>query len=191
MIAISIHNPIFGNKSNMPVFGEKSNNPLYGAGYLDIYLEPKDLADEWRSTAIYTRSDGEQYGGEEWVDSYGSLWAHGNATRVGSRYDKIEISFKDHIAYVPLATEATLYAKVRAIRDVTSSDDGFSKDIVYPIECIIHDGYISIPSGAFEEITQKACAEVGATYTTGPSYLISGGGGVYMTGKSLLRIKIR
>lgn len=187
-------NPLYGIKSNMPIFGKRSNKLLYGTAYQDLYISCYDIAESWKSCDIYTREDGTLSIGE-YREDWGLLWAHHNAARGMSRYLKIEIVLKDCIVNIPYAKEATLYFPIRATRDASLTDNGLTKDMVFPIHCIISNGDISIPKDSFENIARAACNEVGATFTTGPDYLTSRGGLVEIVGSQIatlhLRVKVR
>lgn len=140
----------------------------------------QDLATSWTGTTVYTQSDGSSNSGNP-VARWGLLWNHGNATRVGSPYIVISITYKSEIATYPHATAATLLVKVHS--RFTKSGGGEFYDIV-ALPCSVSAGAIAVPS--LSGIAQQIAALHGLNYTTAPGYITTGGGDINITDMALV-----
>lgn len=136
----------------------------------------QDLATSWMGTTVYTKSDGSSSSGDP-VSSWGELWSHVNATRVGSPYDVISITYKPHIATYPHASAATLLVKVSSVGAETWLD-------VVALPCSVTNGAVGVPS--LGGIAAQTAAAHGLNYTTAPGYITTGGGSIGISGMALV-----
>lgn len=140
----------------------------------------QDLAISWTGTTVYTKSDGSSGPPSDPFPSWGVLWNHGNATRVGSPYDVISITYKSEIATYPHASAATLLVKVK------SNLDGGTViwyDVV-ALPCSVTAGAVAVPS--LSGLAQQIAALHGLNYTTAPGYIKTGGGNISITDMALV-----
>lgn len=140
----------------------------------------QDLATSWTGTTVETKSDGSSNSGDP-VARWGLLWSHGTATRVGSPYIVISITYKSEIATYPHATAATLLVKVYS--RFTNSGSGEWYDIV-SVPCSVSAGAIAVPS--LSGIAKQIAALHGLNYTTEPGYITTGGGDINITDMALV-----
>lgn len=139
----------------------------------------QDLATSWMGTTVYTKSDGTSGSGDP-VDAWGELWGHGNATRVGSPYDVISITYKSTIATYPHASAATLLVKVASVLE--SSAETWLDVVALP--CSVTNGAVGVPS--LGGIAAQTAAAHGINYTTAPGYITTGGGNISISGMALV-----
>lgn len=140
----------------------------------------QDLATSWTGTTVYTQSDGSSGPPSNPFPSWGALWSHGNATRVGSPYDVISITYKSQIATYPHASAATLLVKVYSF---TSSSTVVWYDVV-ALPCSVTAGAVAVPS--LSGLAQQIAALHGLNYTTAPGYITTGGGNISIADMALV-----
>ena len=138
-----------------------------------------DIATSWTDTRIYTHSDNTTTTNTP-ISYPDRLWSHGNATRVGSPYDSISITYNTSLGTFKHATAAWLLVKlVTVLYQQGSIATNTWYDIISLPCSVTNNGVVSVPS--LSSLASAACYEHGINYTTGPSYISSGGGSVEIT----------
>lgn len=164
-----------------PLFAEEVRKMFWNYAQLKRAVKTiqfSDVATAWIGQDVYTRSNGDTYSNTPY-DCWGRLWNHGNASRVGSPFTALTISYKSTIATYPHATAAVLYVKVHSF-----SNAGGDWDDVLAMTCTVSQGgAVAVPS--FAGIAGAVCAAHGLAGTTSPSYISSGGGNVSISSMML------